>query len=100
MKSLTDMLEQHYVCVDENTIYPVIGSRYYKAVLKCYGIKGQFVSVACKPDIYATVEYEHIVGSPDDNFTDKYILSVNDRFVGVCNTEQCVLSEVRKQLCL
>jgi hypothetical protein len=100
MKALTDMLEQHYAYVDETTTTPSFGCRYLNTQIKCFGFKGEYLTINSCPDLHATVGCEHIIGSPDDSFTDKYILSVNNRHIGVCHTMQCVLNEVRKQLCL
>ena len=99
MKQLIDFLKTKYSYIDDTTVKATMGSRQSNTSILCYGMAGRYLNMNTGV-VVASLYIQHIVGSEDDLFENKYIVHVNDKYVGVCETIECVTGVAKKWLCL
>ena len=99
MKQLIDFLKTKYSHIDDTTIKATLGSRQSNISILCYGMAGRYLNMNTGV-VVASLYIQHIVGSVDDSFKNKYIVHVNDKYVGMCESIDCVIAIARQHLCL
>lgn len=99
MKQLIDFLKTKYSYIDDTTVKATMGSRQSNTSILCYGTAGKYLNMNTGI-VVASMYIQHIAGSDDDQFDNKWIVHVNDVYIGVADTEETLIALARKHLCL